>query len=225
MMHKRINIFTGHFGSGKTEIAINFAFYLKKYYNKVAIVDLDIVNPYFRTKDAEKILQEKGIKVIAPLFANTNLDIPALPGEITAVFHDKEYMVVFDVGGDDDGATALGRYYRYFSSEPYEMYFVVNTKRPLTNNGGDIGNMLRAVEQSSRLKVTGLINNTNLSYASGIEDLLEGQKVIESISKEMEIPIRYITGTSGLLSHLPEGLKEKAFPINIYLQLPWEINS
>ena len=222
MNNSRINIFTGHFGSGKTEIAINFAIYCKKYYNKVAIVDLDIVNPYFRTKDVSPMLESQDIKVVAPLFANTNVDIPALPAEIISLFQDKEYRVIFDVGGDDSGATALGRYYRYFSNEPYDMFFVINTKRPLTDNEDSIIDMLRQIEQSSRLTVTGLINNTNLSYISTLKELLEGQEIIENISREIMVPIRYITGENKILSQLPDYLKDKAFPISLYLQIPWE---
>ena len=221
MNNPRISIFTGHFGSGKTEIAINFAINCRKYYNKVAIVDLDIVNPYFRTKDASNILENQGIKVIAPLFANTNVDIPALPAEILSLFQDKDYMVIFDVGGDDIGATALGRYYRYFLNEGYKMFFVINTKRPLTGDKESILSMLEGIEKNSRLEVTGLINNTNLSYDSTVEDLIEGQKIIDDISRQIMVPVRYITGREQILSNIPEHLKEKAFPINLYLQMPW----
>jgi hypothetical protein len=222
MNNTRLNIFVGHFGSGKTEIAINFAIHLKKYYNKVSIVDLDIVNPYFRTKDVTGILEHKGIKVIAPMFANTNVDIPALPAEIISLFQDKEYRVVFDVGGDDIGATALGRYYKYFANEKYQMFFVANMKRALTNNAGNTIELLREIEKKSRLKVSDLINNTNLSYSSTIEDLLKGQKVIEKIYREIKVPIRYITGKHEILSQLPHDLKEKAFPLRLYLKMPWE---
>jgi len=222
MNNRRINIFTGHYGSGKTEIAINFAFFLKKYYNKVSIVDLDIVNPYFRTKDAADILKEHGIQVIASEFANTNVDIPALPAEIISVFQDKDSLVIFDVGGDDAGATALGRYNKYFRSEPYDMFFVINTKRPLTREKQDIVALLRSVEASSRLKVTKLINNTNLQNITTIADLLEGHEIIENISREIDVPIEYITGTSEILSQLPDHVKDKALEIKRYLQLPWE---
>ena len=222
MNHTRLNIFTGHFGSGKTEFAINFAIYLKKYYNKVSIVDLDIVNPYFRTKDAEEILIRKGIKVIAPTFANTNVDVPILPSEIISVFQDKDCYVVFDVGGDETGAVALGRYYQYFSRENYRMFFVINSKRPLTDMEDDTIDLLREVEKKSRLRVTDLINNTNLSYSTTIENVLEGQKKIENISREINVPITYISGTEQIIFQLPEKLKNKAFPMELYLKMLWE---
>ncbi|NLY43639.1 MAG: hypothetical protein GX066_06680 [Clostridiaceae bacterium] len=222
MDNPRISIFTGHFGSGKTEIAINFAINCKKYYNKVAIVDLDIVNPYFRTKDASRILESQGIKVIAPLFANTNVDIPALPAEILSLFHDKDYIAIFDVGGDEIGATALGRYHRYFLNEGYQMFLVINTKRPLTKDTESILSMFEGIKKNSRLEISGLINNTNLSYDSTVEDLIEGQKIIDDVSRQTMVPTRYITGKEKILSGMPEYMKKKAFPINLYLQMPWQ---
>lgn len=114
MEEKRLHIFCGHFGSGKTEIAVNYALRCAREGKRVSIVDLDIVNPYFRTNDARKILEEHGIEVIAPEFANSNLDMPTVPGEIMKVFNAPEKTVIFDVGGDGDGAFALGRYREYF---------------------------------------------------------------------------------------------------------------
>ncbi|WHH59625.1 ATP-binding protein [Petroclostridium sp. X23] len=221
MNNSRIKIFTGHYGSGKTEVAINFAIYSKKYYNRVAIIDLDIVNPYFRTKDAAEILEQHGIQLVAPQFANTNVDIPALPAEIFSVLQDKDCQVIFDVGGDDDGATALGRYHRYFSAESYQMFFVINTRRPLTDNVNDTIELLRAVEKNSRLKVTDLINNTNLSYHSTVKDIMDGQEIVENISREIMVPITYITGKKEVVSQISDHLKEKAFGIDLFLQLPW----
>lgn len=220
--NERINIFTGHFGSGKTEVAINFAIFLKKHYNKVAIIDLDIVNSYFRTQDAKQLLESQGIKVIAPLFANTNVDLPTLPPDIFALLQNKEYKIVFDVGGDDIGAVALGGFYKYFTMEQYHMYFVINSKRPMTDSVHKIIEVLREIEQSSRLKVTSLINNTNLSYSSNIEDLIEGQKNIKEVSRQIMVPISHITAKVDILEQLPESLKQKAFPIQLYLKLPWE---
>lgn len=224
MNNTRIYAFTGHFGSGKTEIAINFAFYLKKHYNKVAIVDLDIVNPYFRTKDAKQQLEQQGIRVVASAYANSNVDLPALPSEILSLFQDKECQIIFDVGGDDRGATALGRYNRYFFAEQYHMFFVINCKRPLTNNVDKTLEILHEIQTSSRLKVSSLINNTNLSYQTTIQDLVAGQEIIEKIAGEIAVPISYITGKKEILSQLPEGLEQKAFPIDLHLKFPWEQN-
>src|SRR5690606_16550204 len=160
----KIDIITGHFGSGKTEFAINYSIQFAKDNLKVALVDLDIVNPFFRTAEVKDILEDMGIKVIVPNFAGTTLDIPSLPADIYGVFDDQSYdKVVFDVGGDDLGAVVLGRYHLEIEKTGYNMFYVINTKRPLSSTRGQIVNMLRSVEESSRLKVTYLINNTNLS--------------------------------------------------------------
>ncbi len=131
---KRITVFVGHYGSGKTELAVNYAIELSRLGKKVIIVDFDIVNPYFRTKDAEDVLNSYGIEVIAPQYANMNLENPALPAEIYKAFDDKESYIIFDVGGDDDGAIPLGRYHSRFAQEDIDVFFVLNERRVFTSN-------------------------------------------------------------------------------------------
>ncbi|MBE7064089.1 MAG: hypothetical protein IJN25_07515 [Clostridia bacterium] len=185
---KRLNVVTGHFGSGKTEFALNLAM---QNTGKTTIVDMDTVNPYYRTADAEGVLKSHGIGVILPRFANTNVDLPALPSEIFSVFTDKETTAVFDVGGDEDGALALGQYNRYFSEEPYEMYFIVNARRPLTREPDGVIEILREVENASHLRVTSLVNATNLGPETSAEIILEGQKVVEEVSRRTGIPVAF----------------------------------
>ncbi|MBR2499898.1 MAG: hypothetical protein IKB60_02340 [Clostridia bacterium] len=218
-MHKRMNVIVGHYGSGKTEFAVNFAIELKKEYKKVYIVDLDIVNPYFRTNDVKKQLEEYGIYVIASAFASSNVDVPALPSEIFRVFCDKDAAVVFDVGGDDDGAVALGRYKQYFDKEDYNMFFVINTYRPLSAESQDIIKLLYEIETVSRLKVTGLINNSNISYLTTAENVLNGQKIIEEVAKETKIKIKYTSGLEDVISKISPELISKPFYIKRYLML------
>lgn len=218
-MHKRMNVIVGHYGSGKTEFAINFAIELKKEYKKVYIVDLDIVNPYFRTNDVKNQLEEYGIYVIASAFASSNVDVPALPSEIFRVFCDKDAAVVFDVGGDDDGAVALGRYKQYFDKENYNMFFVINTYRPLSAESQDIIKLLYEIETVSRLKVTGLINNSNISYLTTAENVLNGQKIIEEVAKETKIEIKYTSGLEDVISTISPELISKPFYIKRYLML------
>lgn len=184
----RLKIVTGHFGSGKTEFAVNMALQSR---GKTAILDMDTVNPYFRTADAEKVLTDKGIRVILPLFVNTNVDIPALTGEVISVFADKSTTAIFDVGGDDEGAMALGQYCRFFSEEAYDMYFIINTKRPLTREKDEIIAYLRAVEAASRLRVTHLVNCTHLGAETTTDIVLEGQLITEKVSRETGIPIGF----------------------------------
>ncbi len=185
---KRLNIVTGHFGSGKTEFALNLAMQNK---GKTTIVDMDTVNPYYRTADAKEILQKNGIRVILPQFANTNVDIPALPSEIFSVFTDKESTVIFDVGGDEDGALALGQYYRYLTAEDYEMFFVVNGRRPLTQDVEGVIQILREVEAASHLKVTKLVNSTHLGPETTPEVVREGQRLVEEVSRITGIPVGF----------------------------------
>lgn len=219
-MDKRVNIVVGHYGSGKTEFALNYAFELKKKHNKVYIIDLDIVNPYFRTADVKEKLSKSGIEVIASEYACTNVDIPALPPDVIRVFNEKDAAVVFDVGGDDDGAIALGRYKQYFESEPYELMFVLNAYRPLTKTAEDTVDMLKAVEAASRLKVTSLVNNSNLAHLTTVNELLKGQEVAEKASLLSGVHVKYISGMQEVLTLLPDDLKNKAFVINRYLTIP-----
>ncbi len=192
---KRLNIITGHFGSGKTEFALNLAMAQE---GKTTIVDMDTVNPYYRTADAEEILKRQGIGVILPRFANTNVDLPVLPSEIFSVFTNKEQTVIFDVGGDEDGALCLGQFNPHFSKEPYDMYFVINGRRPLTKDIEGVIEILREVEAASRLRVTKLVNATNLGNETTPEIILEGQKLVEDVSRETGIPIGFTAVKKGI---------------------------
>ena len=138
VMSSKIHITVGHYGSGKTEFSVNYALFLKKTHDKVILVDLDIVNPYFRSNDARAILENAGVAVIAPDYAGTNVDIPVLPPEVMRIFNEPDAQVVIDVGGDDDGAIALGRYKQFFDRADYEMNLVVNTRRPLSSTVEEI---------------------------------------------------------------------------------------
>ena len=219
---KRINIITGHYGSGKTEIALNMALELKKHHDNVIICDMDIVNPYFRTNDEAEFLEKKGIRLIAPDYASTNIDIPVLPGDILSVFNDKDAYAVLDLGGDDDGAVALGKYHHYLKEEDYDMFFVLNALRPDTMNVDDIKILAQNIEIMSRAKITGLINNTNLSYLTEEKHLCESLEFGEMAAKELGVPLRYITGTQKALTALPDNLKNKAFPLELFMKLPFD---
>ena len=219
---KRINIITGHYGSGKTEIALNMALELKKQHDNVIICDMNIVNPYFRTNDEAKFLSDKGIRLIAPDYASTNIDIPVLPGDILSVFNDKDAYAVLDLGGDDDGAVALGKYHHYLKDEDYDMFFVLNALRPDTMNVDDIKALAQNIEIMSRAKITGLINNTNLSYLTEAKHLCESLEFGETAAKNLGVPLKYITGTPQILTALPDNLKNKAFPLELFMKLPFD---
>lgn len=202
MFDRRINIFVGHFGSGKTEVAVNFALGLRARHEKTAIVDLDIVNPFFRTADVKEYLEDRDIWVITPRYANTNVDVPALPAEINTLFEKKEYRVVLDIGGDDLGARVLARYNEDILNDDCEVFAVINTKRPMTDTVQKIEDMICELEQSSRLKVTRLVNNTNMLQNTAAEDIVEGQAMIEIVSKKLEIPVGFISGFNDSLNRI-----------------------
>lgn len=219
----RINIFTGHFGSGKTELALNYAIKVRKKYNNVAIVDLDIVNPYFRTRDAEYVLNSNDIKLISSKYANSNIDVPALPPEVISLFQDESCQTILDVGGDDDGAVVLGRYNKFLKKFGYNMFFVINTKRPMTRTKDDIIKYISDIERASRLKATALINNTNLSEKTTISDLLKGQQIIQAVSDQINIPVKYISGKNEIISQIGKEYEDFLMPIERFLKSPWEL--
>ncbi|MBK5240826.1 ATP-binding protein [Clostridium sp.] len=217
----RIRVFTGHFGSGKTEIAINYAINLAKEGKKVVIVDLDIVNPYFCVRDVRKQLEDQGIRVIASNPELVNAELMVVPAEIRAAFNDKSYEVVIDVGGDDSGSIALGQYNKYFKEEAYDMFFVINTNRPFTQEPVVIVEYIKAIEKASRLTVTHLISNTNLSYETVPEHIIYGDKVVAKLSKELNIPHEYTVCSKDLVGELKGKLQGDIFGIDIHMLPPW----
>ena len=221
MFHKRINIFTGNFGSGKTEVAVNFAMKLSEIVNKTAIVDFDIVNPYFRTMDAKKDLEENGVRVIAPIYANTNVDVPAISPEVNTLFENKSYTAVFDVGGDDLGAKVVARYKEDFIKEDYVHFFVVNIKRPMTSTVEKIKLMIQSIENSAGIKITHLINNTNLMDMTTLSDILEGESIIREVAEDLKVEVAFTSGFKEFLSQAEGKVSGEIFYIKKMLKLPW----
>jgi len=219
---RRVRIITGHYGSGKTEFAVNYAIALAEAGKKTAIVDLDIVNPYFRSREREPLLVEKGIRVISSSVKGIFGDLPALSPEIYSVLQDTSYEVVLDVGGDKVGARALGRYHEYFDKEPYDMFFVLNANRHQTSTVDGAISYLRSIEHGSMQKVTALVNNTHLCGNTTVEDIMRGQKLCEDVSKVLGLPIKYVVVEKKFVDVLPKGLRGDVLPINIYMKKPWE---
>lgn len=183
---KKNILITGHYGSGKTSFAVNLALTLKKSFKNICVVDLDTVNPYYRTSDYKDIFKQNEIKLISPVFANTNLDIPAITANIDAVIQDDDTFVILDIGGDDAGAIALGRYNKILKQHGYDLIYIFNKYRYLTQNAEDTVGLLREIEQSSRLKATYLVNNSNLGHETTLDDVKNSvnyQKDIENITK------------------------------------------
>ncbi len=203
---KRVTLFAGHYGSGKTNIAVNYALYLKEQGKDVIIADMDIVNPYFRTKDSNDVLKAAGIELISPRFANTNVDLPALPQEMYKTVQDRSKYSVLDIGGDDRGAYALGRYTPYILEEnDYEMIFVANFYRPLTTTAKEALEVMREIEAAAHLKFTAIVNNSNIGCDTTPEDVLATRDKAKELSQLSGLPIIFTTADS----RVAEGLKDK----------------
>lgn len=217
---KRITLFAGHYGSGKTNIAVNYALKLKKEGKEVRIADLDIVNPYFRTKDSASELAAAGIELISPAFANTNVDLPALPAEVYSLMQNKNNFAVLDIGGDDRGAYALGRYREYILEEnDYEMIFVANFYRPLTTTPEEALEVIREIEAACKLPFTAIVNNSNLGNSTTPEDIEKTDSKARELSQISGLPILFtsveekIAENVGLDNVFSMKLQEKYFDI------------
>lgn len=224
MTHKRLTLFAGHYGSGKTNIALNYARYLKHQGLPVTIADLDIVNPYFRTKDSEAALAAEGIRLIVSEYANSNLDVPAMPKEIYGLVADPSTYGVLDIGGDDRGALALGRYVPTIQEEnDYEMLFVVNKARPLTRTVADTLEVMQEIEEACGLRFTAIVNNTNLGLQTEPGDVLASIPYANALSEATGLPVKMTCAADYLCDSL-QGKVENLFPLSIQ-KLYYMINS
>ena len=187
---KRLTLLCGHYGSGKTNVAVNLAFYLKEQYNNVVVADLDIVNPYFRTKDSMADFKARGIELICSEYANTNVDIPALPADMYRLTVDKSITAVIDVGGDDRGAYALGRLVPEIKTEDnFDMLMVINGFRPLTPDAESTIEVMREIEAACGLKFTGLVNNSNIGDETCAEDIIKSIGYANEVSAASGLPV------------------------------------
>ena len=202
-LNKRITLMCGHYGSGNTNVALNLAYRLKTNSNSVAIADLDIVNPYFRTKDSSDILKAKDIRLICSDYANSNVDIPALPQDMYVITEDKSLQVIIDVGGDDRGALALGRLKNSILAENnYQMLMVINCYRPLTTTAEDTLTVMNEIETACGIKFTGLVNNSNLGTATTASDVLASLDYADKVSKLSGLDIIFTTFNESLYDQL-----------------------
>ena len=192
---EKILVITGHYGCGKTNIAVNMALSLAEKGEQVTIVDLDIVNPYFRTNDCRELLEKSGIDLLSANFASTNLDVPSLPGSISGRLRTGKGTCILDVGGDDAGAIALGQYATLISEKGYEMLYVYNPFRFLTATPEETVESLRGIETASRLKVTGLVNNANLGPLTTSETVAKGIPFGKQLTELTGIPVKFTTCT------------------------------
>lgn len=221
MRKKRITLLMGHYGSGKTNVAVNYAIYLKEQGEKVAIYDLDIVNPYFRTVDAQNILQEKGVELIVSPFAETNVDLPAMNPASYKMTADKSSFAVVDVGGDDRGALALGRFSDKIKEENnYEALLVVNKYRPETKDFNGVLEIKEEIENACKIKFTGIVNNSNLGEETTADLVIESDKFISEISKKLNLPVIFTAVNEPLVKEVEKKVKN-VLPVSLIKYGNW----
>lgn len=224
----RVTVFAGHFGSGKTSLAVAYALWAREQRARVILCDLDIVNPYFRTADAAEALMGADIRLVASPFANTNIDAPALPAATRAIFDDQDNTGIIDLGGDDRGSLALGRYAGFLQNRGgYEMLLVINQYRPLTRNLDDLREMKEEIEAASRVSFTGLVNNSNIMTATTLQDVLDTADFAAEAANRLALPLKMTAIEQRLVP--TEGERARAqrilgeiFVLNLYKRPNWQ---
>jgi len=221
MKFKRLTLMAGHYGSGKTNIAVNLAMMLKKSGEDVVIADLDIVNPYYRTKDSEEELRAAGIPLISSEYANSNVDVPALPQELYSIVDVRSRHAIVDIGGDDRGALALGRYTPFILEEnDYDMLLVINKYRPLTPDTASTLEVMREIEAAGGIPFTGIVNNSNLGRETTPEDVIASDAYAKNIAAATGLPIRMTTVKAEIAGAVAEVLPD-VVPLHLQDKRLW----
>ena len=219
--NKRITVVCGHYGCGKTNLTLNLALEAAGEGQPVTVVDLDIVNPYFRSSEYGELLGEKGVRLIAPVFANTTLDTPTLPPEIYSVFEPQAGRVFLDAGGDDAGVTALGGLHAMLEEAGYDMLYVINRYRVLSQTPEETAALLGEIQAASRLRATGLVNNSHLGVETTLETLEQTLPFARKTAELTHLPLLYSTAPDFALREgeaLPEGFRK----VKRYVKFLWE---
>ncbi len=234
---KNFIVITGHYGCGKTNFAINLAFDFVKSGKEVTVVDMDLINPYFRTSDFKGILEEKGIEVITPVFGATNLDIPSLPASMYSIFEKKDRVVIVDVGGDDAGSTVLGRFRPQFENTDYDMLYVINRYRSMSTDMNEAIEVLEEIKAVSGLKPSKLVNNSHLMFETTAEVLRNGMDFADDISKKTALPVYCTTVRRDIFDRVKNSNNNDAefnklsdkitnlYPIDIFVKTVWQQNN
>lgn len=227
---KDVKVLIGNYGSGKSELALNFAMQAAARGDRTELLDLDMVNTYFRLTERGKMVEQKEIRLVSPNFACSGIETLSLPAEVSSAFVLDWDTVIFDVGGDDVGATALGRYHRDFMAlEPgaLEVLNVVNTRRPLASTVEKIHRLQEGMQTHARLQITGMINNTNLSTMTSADDLWDGYELLRQVVDLTGIPVAYTTGKKDILDAFlardpdPKYVG-KPVAIDVYMHRDWD---
>ncbi|MBQ2747242.1 MAG: ATP-binding protein [Firmicutes bacterium] len=225
---KRITLIVGHYGSGKTEFSVNLAIDLRKKYKKAAILDLDIANPYFRSRERKRVLEANGVDVHFNSYGHDiTEDLPAISATIKAPLENRSYMTVADVGGNDSGARILNQFEKYFKGNDCDMFCVINANRPETSTVESAKRHIRMIEEETGLRVTGLINNTHLLRETEVSDILDGYRLCKTLSQILDVPLVWNVCVKELVLELGEekdrrGLDDLIiYPIELYMRPEW----
>ena len=225
LLNAKYYVLVGHFGSGKTELSLALARKLNQTGSTgVALVDLDVVNPYFRSSQQRELLTAEGIDVIMPSFAHSTVDVPALSANVHTVFESGRYEhVVIDVGGDAAGATALGQYHPLIQPvrDQMKVLYVVNPLRPLSANAADITALIARIEARARIHPDFLVNNANLQRQTTAQQLIDAQALLKRVSEQISVPIGMVAGYGRLYDELPEDMRALYFPIEPMMLPEW----
>lgn len=219
---KRIQIITGHYGSGKTEYAVNLALHLAETRENVALADMDIVNPYFRSYEQSQRLEDAGIRVIVTSCGGI-ADIPAINPEVMSVFQQEKWTGVLDIGGDPIGARVLARFAPQLKTEDFDLLFVLNANRPETKDVESALQYMQGIERECRQKVTGIVNNTHLCGETTAEEILKGARLAQALSERTSLPVIHHAVQRKFVEQVQDKLSEPVLPMNIYMKKPWEI--
>ena len=217
----RVSIITGHYGTGKTEFAVNLALQLAGLNHQVMVADLDIVNPYFRSRERRDLLQEAGIRLISSSQACSDADVPALPAELLTILENRDITGVLDIGGDPVGARVLARFNDKIVPEDYQLIYVLNANRPEVRTPEAAIAYLRGIEATTSLTCTGIVNNTHLCGETTAEEIRKGARLAETVSQETGIPVLCHVAEGRFIPELSD-LSEPVFPITIQMKKPWE---
>lgn len=224
MLHENIHhtLFLGHFGSGKTEVAINRALQIAESGEATALVDLDVVTPFFRSRDLRQVLEAAGVDLVAPGAGFDQADLPILPMSLDRVLGNPGLHTLVDVGGDE-GARALAGLRRFFPAGQYEALLVVNPRRPQTATPEAVLAFRNWLEAMSGLRITGLVANGNLGTATQVEQVLEDYRLVRQVAEQAGLPVAAAAVAENLLVQIPPGaIASPLWPIRRYLLTPWE---
>ncbi len=219
---KRMQIITGHYGSGKTEYAVNLALKLAETMENVALADLDIVNPYFRSYEQAQRLEDAGIRVIVTSCGGV-ADIPAINPEVMSIFQQEKWMGVLDIGGDPIGARVLARFAPQLKKEEFDLLFVLNANRPETRDVDSALQYMQEIETESRQKITGIINNTHLCRETTPQEILKGARLAQQLSERTGLPVVHHAVERKFVDDVKDKITGEILPMNIYMKKPWEI--